>query len=253
MVSLDTIKHLLIQQMLNWEISLFCLAGCVPLCLKSPLTKANMWPPPPSSVSIREHQVQPKLFLWEYRMCSFSIQSVSSLHKSLLHSTFLPEISAEIHLAVRKQLLFVEGSGWCNFNFKDVLNELPLCDWWAVRNLPPIPPYTTIEGFNYEPLVLMLSAAVWYASYMWGEWILPPGRLLHTVSLHTMSSVENALSSKWSDIAWGSRPYVFTHLFTLTHSVKWIWFWLMNNHAWSDLPFNQYLLHVCPFFMLTIN
>lgn len=50
----------------------------------------------------------------------------------------------------------------------------------------------------------------------------------------------------------GSRPlgiHVFTHLFTLTHSLKWIWFWLMNSHTWTDLLFNQYLLFVCLFLM----
>lgn len=185
MVCLDTTKLLLIQQMLNCKISLFWLAGCVPLCLKAHYTRQKCDPPP--SAAIREHQVQPKLFLWEKRMGS-SIQSVSSLHKSLLHSTFLPEISAEIHLAVRKQLLFVKGSGWCNFNFKFVLNELPPCDWWALRNLPPVPQYPTTEGFNYEPLVLMLSVPVWYASCMWGEWILPPGRSVqyHCTQCHQL-------------------------------------------------------------------
>lgn len=178
-------------------------------------------------------------------MGSFSIQSVSSLHKSLLHSTFLPEISAEIHLAVRKQLLFVKGSGCCNFNFKDVLNELPPCDWWAVRNLPPVPLYPTTEGFNYEPLVLMLSAPVWYASCMWGEWILPPGHLPRTVSLRSTQCHQLKMHCHQSSVIspGGSRPFgihVFIHLFTLTHSLKWIWSWLMNNHAWTDLPFNQY-------------
>lgn len=38
--------------------------------------------------------------------------------------------------------------------------------------------------------------------------------------------------------------HVFTYWFTLTCSLKWIWFWLMNNHAWTDLPFNQYPCYV---------
>lgn len=213
MVCLDSIKHLLIQQMLNCEISLCWLTGYMPLCLKAHYPRQICDPLPTHTLSaaIREHQVQPMLFLWEQRTGSFSIQPVSSLHKSLLHSTFLPEISAEIHLAVRKQLLFVKGSGWCNFNFKDVLNELPLCDWWAVRNLPPIPPYPTTEAFNYEAPVLTLSAPVWCASCMQGEWILPPGHPHRTVSLHTVSVVENALSSKYSDIARASRPLVFMY------------------------------------------
>lgn len=130
-----------------------------------------------------------RYFFLEQRMGSFSIQSVSSLHKSLLHWTFLLKISAEIHLAVRKQLLFVKGSGGCNFNFKDVLNELPPCDWWAVRNLPPLPLYPSTEVFNYEPLVLMLSAPVWYASCMSGEWIfttwLPT---LYSIIAHNVNS-----------------------------------------------------------------
>lgn len=162
MVRLDTIKHLLIQQMLNCKNFSVLASWLCTITSKKPTIRGKCVTL--LSAAIREHQVQPKLFLWEQRTGSFSIQSVSSLHKSLLHSTFLREISAEIHLAVRKQLLFVKGGGWCSFNFKDVLNELPLCDWWAVRNVPPVPLYPTTEGFNYEPLVLMLSAPVWYAS-----------------------------------------------------------------------------------------
>lgn len=45
MVRLDTIKHLLIQQMLNCWISLFWLAGCVPSCLKAHYPRQICDPP----------------------------------------------------------------------------------------------------------------------------------------------------------------------------------------------------------------
>lgn len=77
---------------------------------------------------------------------------------------------------------------------------------------------------------------------------LPPGCPHCTVSLHTMSSDQNALSSKWRDAASGSKPlviHVFTYLLTLTHSLKWVWFWLMNHRVWTDLLFNQCLGTLC--------
>lgn len=101
MVHLDTISLFLIQQMLNCEISLFRLSGHVPLCLKAHYPRQICDPP---RAAIREHRVQPKLFLWEETTGSFSIQYVSSLHESPPHSTFLPVIPAEIHLAVRKTI-----------------------------------------------------------------------------------------------------------------------------------------------------
>lgn len=172
MVHLDTTKLLFNTTDAElWNFSVLVSWLCAAMSKKPIIQGKYVTPSPPPSAAIREHQVQPKLFLWEQRTGSFSIQSVSSLHESLLHSTFLPEISAEIHWAVRKQLLFVKGSGWCNFNFKDVLNELPACDWWAVRNLPAAALYPALGAFNYRAPVLMHSAAVWYASCMWGEWI----------------------------------------------------------------------------------
>lgn len=49
--------------------------------------------------------------------------------KEFYAQPFSLRFKAEIRLAVRKQLFFVKSGGWCNFNFKDVLNELSLDDW----------------------------------------------------------------------------------------------------------------------------
>lgn len=160
MVELDTIEHLLMQQMLNgrnrqrW----LCSAASNKPVRSEPGAR-------PSSQPLSQSVKCSQSYFFENREQAPSQFGVSARRIKVFNTQpFLREISAEIHLAVRKQLLFVEASGWCNFNFKDVLNELPPRDWWAVRNVPPVPTYTPTEGFNYEPSVLMLSAPVWYAS-----------------------------------------------------------------------------------------
>lgn len=77
-----------------------------------------------------------------------------------------PDISAEIHSPVRKQLLFIDGGGgsggggggWHSRNFKDVLNELPGRDGLALRNWPPAALHASAEAFNYCPPELLLLA-----------------------------------------------------------------------------------------------
>lgn len=148
------------------------LASWLLRCLKAHYPRQPFDPIVPTaslfSAVIRDHREQPELFLWELASSQFSLSALWK--KAPVPSTSPPDISAEIHLAVRKQLLFIKGRGWCNFNFKDALNELPPGDWSAVRNSPPVPLNTSTEVFNYAPLELLL-APVWYASCMGGEWI----------------------------------------------------------------------------------
>lgn len=169
-------------------------------------------PPPPRSMLLSESIEESQSFGKGVfgKLASFQCSLSALCNKSRVHSTFLPDVSAEIHLAVRKQLLFIKGRGRRNFNFKDVLNELPRCDGLALRNSPPAPLYASAGGFNYNPPELLLLASQWYASCMWVEWIfLPPGCPLRTVSLHTMSSVEKCTVIRVSAV--GSRLLLFMY------------------------------------------
>lgn len=115
--------------------------------------------------------------------------------------------------------------------------------------------HPTTEGFNYKaPCIDTVSSCVICIMYVEGMdffHLVASKSKYHCTQCHQS---KNALSSKWSDIAWGWSAFgihVFSHLFTPTHSLKWIWLWLMNNHGWSDLPFNQYLFYV--YFSCTLS
>lgn len=156
------------------------------------------------------------------KLASFQCSLSALCNKSHVHSTFLPDISAEIHLAVRKQLLFIKGRGRRNFNFKDVLNELPRCDGLALRNLPPAPPYASAGGFNYSPPELLLLAPQWYASCMWVEWIFPHlvarSALYHCTQCHLLKKMHCHQSECCGIEAF--IIHVFTCLLTLTHPLS---------------------------------
>lgn len=189
-------------------------------------------PPPPHSMLLSESIEKSQAFGKEVfgKLASFQCSLSALCNKSRVHSTFLPDISAEIHLAVRKQLLFIKGRGRRNFNFKDVLNELPRCDGLALRNLPPAPLYASAGSFNYNPPELLLLVSQRYASCMWVEWIFPHlvarSALYHCTQCHLL---KNALSSEWVPCDRGFY-YSCIHLSVDSHSsFKRIWSWLMNN------------------------
>lgn len=168
------------------------------------------------------------------RIGSFSIQFVSSVHKSLVYWTFLPAITAEIHIAVRKQLLFIEGRGWCNFNFKDVLNELPQCDWLAEKraSCPSV----------FQPRALITSPLYWCCQLQCDmHHVLYIGRMHFTTMVATLYSIIAHNVSCWKCIVIKVQWYClgikafsihrFTYLLTLTYGLNRIWYWLMNNHV----------------------
>lgn len=172
----------------------------------------------------------------------------------------LPDISAEIHLAVRKQLLFIDGGGWRNLNFKDVLNELPRRDGLALGNLPPAPLHASAEGSNYNPPELLLLAPCWYSSCMCVVWISfffssttcfrAPSVLCHCARCHLLKAHRHHSERPGS----GGCYYSCIGLSVASHlPLKWIWSWLMSYLAPTDRWLDQHLPRcvVCPAFTCT--
>lgn len=189
-------------------------------------------PPPPCSMLLSESIEKSQSFAKGVfgKLASFQCSLSALCNKSRVHSTFLPDISAEIHLAVRKQLLFIKGRGRRNFNFKDVLNELPHCDGLALRNSPPAPLYASAGGFNYSPPELLLLAShmicIMYVGRIDFSHLVARSALYHCTQCHLL---KNALSSEW--VPW-DRGFYYSciHLSVDSHSsFKRIWSWLMNN------------------------
>lgn len=85
---------------------------------KSSLSKSSKWQHPNSHFFFQVHQVQPELFLLELAPSQFSL---SALYIKVLYTEpSASHYSRDSHSCVRKQLLLIEGRGWCNFSFKDL-------------------------------------------------------------------------------------------------------------------------------------
>lgn len=156
------------------------------------------------------------------KLASFQCSLSALCNKSRVHSTFLPDISAEIHIAVRKQLLFIKGRGRRNFNFKDVLNELPRCDGLALRNSPPAPLCASAWGFNYKsPWIAPVSATVVCIMYVgrmdfFPTWLPAPHCIIaHNVICWKMHCHQSECRGIEAFII-----HVFTCLLTLTHPLS---------------------------------
>lgn len=174
MVGLDTIEHLSIQQMLNCEFPLFWLGGSMPLRLEAHYPRQICDPPPalspllslPLSESIKYRQ---SYFSKSRKRAPFQF-SMSALGIKVFYAQPLSQRFQQRFTELSENnCSFVKGIGCRSFNSKDVLNELPLYDWWAVGIPPPFALYPTAEAFNYKTCVLMLSAPLWYASRMQEE------------------------------------------------------------------------------------